>query len=329
MDQVSQLPIIDLQLFDESAAERDRLARQVRDACRQSGFFYLTGHGVDEELLHRLETLSREFFSLPLNEKNAIHMSLGGKAWRGYFSVGEELTSGMIDQKEGLYFGTELGENHPKVKAGVPLHGANLFPDLPGFREVVLDYMGALTELGHRLMELIALSLCLEIDYFRKGFGAEPTTLFRIFNYPLLVENENSSWSVGEHTDYGILTILRQDALGGLQIKNQRRWIDAPPIPGTFVVNLGDMLERMTGGLYKSTPHRVLNTGNKSRLSWPFFFDPHFDAEMKAIVNAGQESSDSLTRWDGQTVFDFQGRYGDYLLSKVSKVFPKLGEQHL
>ncbi|MDF1662998.1 MAG: 2-oxoglutarate and iron-dependent oxygenase domain-containing protein [Planctomycetota bacterium] len=329
MDRRDQLPIVDLALFDGDDTQRTAVAKQVREACCQSGFFYLIGHGVDDELMNRLETLSREFFSLSPETKNAIHMSKGGKAWRGYFSVGEELTSGVIDRKEGLYFGAELDEDHPMVKAGVPLHGANLFPSLSGFRDVVLSYMKALTGLGHTLMELIALSLDLDGHYFRRAYGSEPTTLFRVFNYPPIEEHQGTSWSVGEHTDYGILTILRQDHLGGLQVKNRGAWIDAPPIPGTFVINLGDMLERMTGGLFKSTPHRVFNSSAESRLSWPFFFDPNFEMQVEPIFTRLRGQEDSLTRWDGQSVFDLQGSYGDYLLSKVSKVFPSLGEEHL
>ncbi|MBO0720545.1 MAG: isopenicillin N synthase family oxygenase, partial [Blastocatellia bacterium] len=127
-----------------------------------------------------------------------------------------------------------------------------------------------------------------------------------------------------EHTDYGILTILKQDDTGGLQIKSKGGWIDAPPLPGTLVCNIGDMLDRMTGGLYRSTPHRVLNKSCRSRLSFPFFFDPNFEVEVKPIYVRLSSIDDRLERWDGESVDEFQGTYGDYLLNKVSKVFPDL-----
>ena len=205
-----------------------------------------------------------------METKLGIRMALGGRAWRGYFRVGDELTSGKPDQKEGLYFGAELPADDPRVLAGTPLHGPNLFPARPeGLREAVLEYMAALTGLGHRLVAGLALSLGLEESYFADHGTREPLTLFRIFNYP--PPADPSLWGVGEHTDYGLLTILLQDDAGGLEVKSRSRWVPAPPVPGSFVCNIGDMLDRMTGGLYRSTPHRVRNpapaTGSPSRSS--------------------------------------------------------------
>ena len=211
-----------------------------------------------------------------------IRMELGRRAWRGYFPVGDELTSGKPDQKEGIYFGSELDDNHPRVHANTPLHGRNLFPSIPGFRETVLEYIETVTALGQQLMRGIALSLQLEADHFYRTWTADPIVLFRIFHYPPLPQPTTDLWSVGEHTDYGLLTILKQDHTGGLQVKSQGNWIDAPPIDGSFVCNIGDILDRMTGGLYRSTPHRVRNRGQVGRLSYPFFFDPGWDADIKA-----------------------------------------------
>lgn len=140
-----------------------RSPRGSGGACRESGFFYAVGHGVDEGLQARLRDLGRWFFAQDLDAKMRVRMALGGRAWRGYFRVGAELTSGKPDQKEGLYFGQELDADHPLVRAGTPLHGPNLFPaEPPALREAVLDYMAALTRLGHRLMAGLALSLGLE-----------------------------------------------------------------------------------------------------------------------------------------------------------------------
>jgi isopenicillin N synthase-like dioxygenase len=131
---------------------------------------------------------------------------------------------------------------------------------------------------------------------------------------------------VGEHTDYGVLTILKQDNTGGLQVKSQGRWIDAPPLRGSFICNIGDMLDRMTRGIYRSTPHRVLNTARRDRLSFPFFFDPNFYAEVRPIEELAHYpiADDSHERWDRANVHEISGTYGDYLLGKVSKVFPQL-----
>jgi len=251
-------------------------------------------------------------------------MARGGRAWRGYFPVGGELTSGKPDMKEGIYFGTELPPDHPRVRAHVPLHGANLFPaQVPELRATVLDYLAAATSAAHALMEGIALSLKLDADYFHRTYTANPTILFRIFHYPATPPNSDD-WGVGEHTDYGLLTLLAQDHLGGLQVKTARGWIDAPPIEGTLVCNIGDMLDRLTGGQYRSTPHRAKNISGRGRLSFPFFFDPDFDAEIRPLPNIAFKDDDRATRWDKASVHAFSGTYGDYLLSKVSKVFPEL-----
>lgn len=319
---MNQLPIININALTGERNDRRSVAEQIRKACCDCGFFYVIGHGVDEALQQRLETLSRLFFALPLETKMEIRMALGGRAWRGYFPVGDELTSGQPDLKEGIYFGAELGADHPLVKAETPMHGANLFPASPAeLRETVLEYMAAMTELGHTLMAGIALSLGLEESYFADRYTADPLTLFRIFNYPA---GNGASWGVGEHTDYGLLTILKQDDSGGLQVKSKEGWVEAPPIEHTFVCNIGDMLDRMTGGLYRSTPHRVRNQSSRDRLSFPFFFDPNFNAEVKAIPMGIQINDDRQDRWDQASVHDFSGTYGDYLLSKVSKVFPQL-----
>ena len=161
------------------------MAAQIGQACREHGFFYILGHGVDEGLQERLLHLSRRFFAQALDRKLEIRMALGGRAWRGYFPVGGELTSGRPDLKEGLYFGAELDDDHPLVRAGTPMHGRNLFPSqIPLFRETVLDYMAAMTALGHRLMEGMALSLGLEASYFADRYTKDPLVLFRIFHYP-------------------------------------------------------------------------------------------------------------------------------------------------
>ncbi|WIG94163.1 2-oxoglutarate and iron-dependent oxygenase domain-containing protein [Myxococcus sp. SDU36] len=321
------LPVIDMaSLFDASrVTERARVAREIEQACRDSGFFYVTGHGVSGEVLARLERESHRFFALPRAAKEAIAMALGGVAWRGWFPLGGELTSGRPDQKEGLYLGTELGGEHPRVQAGWPLHGANLWPtEVPGLREAVLDYMDACTRAAHALMEGVALSLGLDAGYFRQHYTADPTVLFRIFHYPAEAPHQEERWGVGEHTDYGLLTLLAQDDSGGLQVKTPRGWVEAPPLPGTLVCNIGDMLDRMTGGWYRSTPHRVKNVSGKDRLSFPLFFDPDFAAEVHPLPRGADVDEDRARRWDGASVHAFQGTYGDYLLGKVSKVFPEL-----
>lgn len=327
MNTAFSVPVIDIEPLISQSANQQRVAEEIGLTCRETGFFYISGHGISEELQAKLEAVSTEFFSRPEKEKMNIRMELGGRAWRGYFPVGDELTSGKPDLKEGLYFGTELSKDHPKVQAGVLMHGRNLFPDdLPEMRDVVLAYMDALTGLGHHLMRGLSLSLGLEENYFHRHYTHDPLTLFRIFHYPpSRTPEEQQQWGVGTHTDYGVLTILKQDEVGGLQVSTASGWIDAPYIPGTFICNIGDMLEKITGGWYVSTPHRVLNTSGRGRFSFPFFFDPGFDVEVRPVKTPGEgTTSGSQNRWDQANVHEFTGTYGDYILGKVAKVFPDL-----
>lgn len=325
------VPVIDISPLVKGQTNVRAVADELSRACRESGFFYIRGHGIDETLQTRLDTLSRVFFSLPESEKMKISMEKGGIAWRGFFPVGGELTSGKPDIKEGIYFGSELDGTHPAVKRQTPLHGANLFPDQPvELKATVLKYIDAMTTLGHTLMRGLSLSLGLEENFFASHYTSDPLVLFRIFHYPPPAPTQSGDWGVGEHTDYGVLTILKQDENGGLEVKSGGQWISAPPIADTFVCNIGDMLDRMTSGLYKSTPHRVRNSSGKSRLSFPFFFDPDFSVKVQPLdlqvgINNGTLDH-AQERWDRENPYAFDGTYGDYVLRKVGKVFPQLGK---
>lgn len=317
------LPVIDVApLLGGSGGNVARAANEIGAACRDLGFFYATRHAIGVDTLRALDAASRTFFALPEVEKQKIAMARGGRAWRGYFPVGGELTSGKPDLKQGLYFGEELGADDARVIAGLPLHGANLFPEaVPELKPAVLRFMREATSSAHAIMEGVALSLGLDAQYFRRTYTADPTLLFRVFEYPA---GDGEGWGVGEHTDYGLLTLLAQDENGGLQVRTPNGWIEAPPIEGALVCNIGDMLDRLTGGVYRSTPHRVRNVSGNSRLSFPFFFDPGWNAEIVPLPAHANALDDSGERWDRANVHAFSGAYGDYLMSKVSKVFPDL-----
>lgn len=303
------------------------VASQIDRACRAFGFFYVVGHGVPEDVQDELDAAARRFFALPEPTKAEIAMPRGGLAWRGWFPLEGELTSGRPDRKEGLYFGEELGPDDPRVVRGTPLHGANLFPaQVPELRTAVLSFLEAMTALGHRLMGAMAVGLGLDADWFARHLTADPLVLFRIFRYPPESGLTDPGWGVAEHTDYGLLTML-QDSSGGLQVRAPAGWIDAPPIRGSLVCNLGDMLERMTAGRYRSTPHRVRNTGEDDRLSFPFFFDPAWDAEVLPVPSLGEAPAPARPRWDGEDVTKWSGTYGDHLWTKVGRVFPDLRQR--
>ena len=296
------VPVIDVAPLASAGTDRDlqSVAEAIDRACRDLGFFVISGHGVNPKVRRELDEAAREFFELPDDTKAAIAMPRAGLAWRGWFPVGGELTSGRPDRKEGIYFGAEHSPDHPGVHAGRPLHGANLFPAHPSrLRPLVLDYIDEMTKLGQRVLEAVAVGLGLPRQWFRKHLTADPVVLFRIFHYPPS-EAAADDWGVGEHTDYGLLTLLGQDGNAGLQVHTADGWIDVPPDDNTFVCNIGDMLQQVTDGRYRSTPHRVRNLSGAERLSYPFFLDPSWDAVIG------------------------DGTYGDYLTEKVSSVFPEL-----
>lgn len=315
------LPVIDLEAM--KAGDADQIAR-LGEACRANGFFYIANHGA-ETLLHVLAEESRRFFALPEADKATIAMANGGPAWRGWFPTGGELTSGRPDLKEGLYLGEELGPDDRRVAAGWPMHGANQWPSAqPSLKPAVLAYTAAVARAAAATLEGVALSLGLPRAYFHDRYTAAPTILFRIFHYPARppADGRDYPFGVGEHTDYGLLTLLAQDNNGGLQVKGRDGvWFDAPPIPGTLVCNIGDMLDRLTRGRYRSAPHRVINTSGNDRLSWPLFFDPAFDAVVEPLPAQGALKE---ARWDQADLEAITGPYGDYLLGKVGKVFPEL-----
>lgn len=351
---VTTLPLIDVgPLLSGSSSDHaaKNCANEIDSACRDSGFFRITNHGVSAELRQRLDELSREFFALDNAEKSKCAMPLAGSAWRGWFGVGDELTSGVPDRKEGLYIGEQLLATDPRVVARTPLHGANLYPQVPATLGACADeWFAAMQNLGAALMRGVALGLQMPADWFAKTIARQPTCLFRIFHYPpvdssRMPQDGISQWGVAEHTDYGLLTILAQDDCGGLQVRmpgetasdtsSDRNanivancddaWLDVPAEPDVFVVNIGDMLDRLTLGRYRSTAHRVKNTSGRERMSYPFFIDPSWDATVEPLpLNGTPPADDASRRWDGTSVQAWTGTYGDYLTAKVSKVFPAL-----
>lgn len=319
------VPVIDISQLNKNNTV---LAKEIRTACSEIGFFYIKNHGISLTLQRDLLKLSQYFFDLPIAEKNKINMKQAGKAWRGYFPLKGELTSNKPDLKEGIYFGKDYNSNSKEVINEIPLFGKNLYPsDMPELKNIIENYMKAMHQLADKVMQAIALSLDLDKDYFKINYTKNPIPLFRVFHYPpAKLKEENKLLGVGEHTDYGLITILKQDNVGGLQVKVKNNWIDAPPIENTFVCNIGDMLDYLTGGLYQSTPHRVKNTTQQNRYSFPYFFDPNFYAPIKPIdlSHLNIKNTYKNERWDNANLHAFKGTYGQYILNKIGKVFPEL-----
>lgn len=318
----SSIPVIDVAGL-VAGIDDQRAGDAIDAACRDTGFFLIDGHGIPLRLLNQLEAASVNFFNQARERKAEVAMERAGTAWRGWFPLGGELTSGVPDGKEGYYVGLDHPPDHPRVLARAPLHGPNLFPaDPAAFARSVRGWMDAAIPVAAAVMRGVALGLGLAPGWFADHLTADPTVLFRVFHYP---PDPAYHWGVAEHTDYGLLTLLAHDGTPGLQVHSNDEWIDVPADRELIVCNIGDMLDRLTEGRYRSTPHRVTTSRDRSRLSFPLFYDPSWDAEVTALPLDGSPPADDPTnRWDRSSPRAWDGTYGDYLSAKVAKVFPHL-----
>ncbi len=310
----AEIPIVDVSPLAEGAAQtvRATTVAALRDALERSGFAYLAGHGVAQPMIDRLRALSEAFHALPIASKRAILMN---DYHRGYmpFSTSTIVTSTVAtvtrpNQSESLMAMHEVSPDDPLY--GQPLQGPNLWPDdLPELREAALAYMERMTALGRTMAGALAEALGLPRNWFARYFR-KPTLFLRLLHYPRQ-SDEDGLYGSAPHTDYGFITILAQDDVGGLEVRNRRdQWIAAPPIAGTFVMNVGDILQRWSNGRFASTPHRVRNLKPRDRYSIPFFFDPAMDAVVESppeILGPNETPSPpSLV-------------YGDYLLERLNR----------
>ncbi len=284
----ASLPIIDIGgLWSKEPSGRHAVAAQLRDACLDKGFFYIRNHGISDRLVQAAFAETERFFALPVAEKTALDKA-HSIANRGYEPLqGQTLEPGApADLKEGFYIGPEHAVDDPRVRAQKFNHGPNQWPaQLPAFHDTMQDYFTAMVGLGERLMRGMALSLDLPEDHFQ-SFCTDPMATLRLLHYPPQPPNgDPGQKGAGAHTDFGGLTLLRQGDIGGLQVWDQSSegWIHADPQPGTFVVNLGDMIARWTNDRYRSTVHRVVNTSGRERYSIPFFYVGNYDHVVECI----------------------------------------------
>lgn len=287
------VPVVDLSpSFSGYIAGKKDVAWNIHKACRETGFFYVINHGVPQTLIEDQFEFARRFFALPIEEKLAIHMEKS-PANVGYEPIGgqvldsQDLASERAppDLKESFYCGTELTPEHPWANRKIRSFGHNQWPSLPGFRDQMLAYHAAARRLGDHLLGMLALSLDLPEDHFAPFYDVPLATL-RLLRYPPHPKDARSNQlGAGAHTDWGGITVLLQDHLGGLEVRNvEGDWIEAKPIPGTFVVNLGDLTHRWTNGLYRSNMHRVKNNSSThDRYSIPFFLSPRPDAVIECL----------------------------------------------
>ena len=283
---MNTIPIIDVaQLIDGSPAQADAVAGALGRACRDVGFFYISGHRVPPSLIAHVFEASAAFFSGPPSLRQATSFSGPGDN-RGYIRLGGEALdpSKPADVKEAFNIGLELAPDDPELLAHLPFRAANLWPDMPGFRDTMLDYFNLLWRLGRDLHRGFALDLGLDPDFFETRLD-KPIATLRLLHYPPVARPpSDGQLGAGVHTDYGNLTLLATDAVGGLMVRDRSgRWLDAPVVPGTFICNIGDCLMRWSNDVYVSTPHKVVSPSGANRYSVAFFLDPNPEAVVACL----------------------------------------------
>jgi isopenicillin N synthase-like dioxygenase len=308
---VDEVPILDLApLTDGGSIEP--LAQALRQACLSTGFFYVKNHGISQHLVERVFATTKRYFDLPVEQRMAHKMD--ERFRRGFMPQGINQHPGYApDLKESYEVGVDLPLTDPDVAAGRPLHGPNRWPpDFPELKETSEAYFAAATSLGMRLLRPIARSVGMPEDYFYQ-FARKPMVQMRLFHYPPQPPVTDAQFGVAPHTDYGLVTLLLQDAIGGLELRKREsdEWLAAPYVPGTLVVNIGDLFQRWTNDLYISNLHRVVNRTGLERFSIPTFFNLDYDAMVECLPTC--QSADDPPRYAPIAC-------GDYLVSRFRTV---------
>ncbi len=283
-----QIPKIDISEIEEKEFSRT-LLQDFFSAYNKYGFGYIINHGIEKTLIEQLFQVSKQFHSQPLSEKMRVALDHNH---RGYIAINTstDVNSKLADVKKPNQSESFMMMREDKSELpDVYLSGPNQWPKLENFKEVLEKYTFNMTKLGRNLMRLALLSSGVKDLSVMQSLDT-PTIWLRLLHYPPISKNSPSDlYGSAPHTDFGCLTILAQDEIGGLQVQTREgKWIDVPKLEGSFVVNVGDMLSRYTNGLLRSTPHRVINKSGKERFSCPFFFDPHTNAVVQPLKGTGK-----------------------------------------
>jgi isopenicillin N synthase-like dioxygenase len=312
----TSVPIIDISgLRSPDRGERERVAAEIGRAAREVGFLYISGSGIDESLFTRMLAATKEFFALPVEQKMESYIGRS-RCHRGYVPVGEEGVceggeQGPTDLKEAFDTALDLPADDPDYAAGNPMLGPNSWPDLPGFAEAVTGYYDAVLEVGHLLLWAFAVALGEDPDVFSRHATKTPSQL-RLIHYPYNPDAKDGL-GIGAHTDYECFTLLKPTAPGLEVLNGTGEWIDVPPVPGTFVVNIGDLLELWTNGAFIATSHRVRKVVEE-RYSFPLFFNVDYDTEVKPLPQ--------FTAGEGRTRPTL--RAGEHLFAQTAQTFAYL-----
>ena len=312
----TSVPTVDISgLRSPERVERERVAAEIGRAAREVGFFYVSNSGVDEALFDRMLAVTKEFFALPVEEKMHSYIGLS-RCHRGYVPVGEEgVEAGTPDLKEAFDTALDLPADDPDYVAGNPMLGPNTWPDLPGFAEAVTAYYEAVLDVGHRLLWAFAVALGEDPDVFSRHATKTPSQL-RLVHYPYNPDAEDGH-GIGAHTDYECFTLLKPTAPGLEVLNGAGEWIDVSPVDGTYVVNIGDMLELWTNGAFVATSHRVRKVVEE-RYSFPLFFNVDYHTQVKPLPQfAANGATTRPTLRAGEHLFAQTAQTFAYLRNRI------------
>ena len=304
----SLIPVVDIQPLRDGSDPKG-VAKLLHEASQKLGFIYIKGHGIPEEVIDSARAGAYEFFGQTESVKAAVKVTAKHRGWLG--QGGAKMKDGAkADLKESFIWGHE---DDDWALMDHDLRGENIWPaELPHMSQDAMSYFQHAHKVAHHLMRGFALGLDLDEDFFLKT-ASRPLSRASYVYYPAQPADLGSSqFGVGPHTDFGVLTVLCQDSVGGLQVEDASGdWIQAPPIEGTLIVNVADLLSRWTDGAYKSTPHRVVNSSGKKRLSIVLAFDPNPETVIDAKDVFGNQHASQETATT----------CGEYLTWRFEKAF--------
>jgi len=281
--------VIDFAPAFQGSGAVDAIAAQVRDACEHVGFFYMAGHGVPQAVVDAAFAASREFHALPLADKMRLKINENNI---GYLPVNQSMQRASTVHKntrpnynESFFISHDRGADHPDVVAGLPLRGRNQWPEGHArMRTAMLEYLKSLDGVGARMLPVLARALDMPAAYFAPFFENEPHINVRFLHYPPQETEDDEQFGQAPHTDNSFITILAREEVPGLAVRlPSDEWLAPPIIPGTFLVNLGNMMKRWSNDRFLSTPHGVLNDSGRDRYSIAFFYSPNPASEIACL----------------------------------------------